>query len=693
MRIIAVTCVTVSCIFSATFGQAVKSEVVSTGSGFQLLRAGQPYFIKGAGGYDYPERLALYGGNSTRTWGTDANTIHLLNDAQAKGISVLLGLWVGHEAHGFNYNDPLAVQKQLDDFRLWVELYKDHPAVLGWGIGNEVELGLGTYNLKVWNAINDISAMIHEVDGNHFTLTVTAGIDVNKAQVIKERAPDLDMLGVNAYGGIGGVPSTLQNADWNKPYIITEWGPNGQWEVAKTSWGAPIEQTSSEKADVYKQRYETVIAGNPGKCLGSYVFLWSNKLEETPTWYGLFLPNGDEMETVDVMHYVWKGAWPVNRAPRIVSATVENRQANQSIKITKDTDNIASVLAIDAEGDALSYEFLIIPQEGYNGTVQDAGHTFPYLPNLIIEQAGHTVTFKAPANDRNYRLYMIVRDVHGNAASVNIPFRVELAPLVSTDPAILFTSQDAYIRDGIYSTERFGVTDRDRLVTRKTTQSESGLNREAYIEFDISSLSEGFNQVDLEVFGSASETTEVAVFGTTDFAWTENALSWNNRFTRTVTKLDSTILVGNEAPRYHRWRVDALIYEALITRASKVTFLMRNTTPTTSTISWNSREVRSNPPRLHFELNGGELITSVKEQYTPGVFSIWPNPFHEKIECIATHDVMGVEITEATGRELFRISMATNTTTIDTRQWRQGLYFLLVIDSKGRRHITKVIKQ
>jgi hypothetical protein len=54
---------------------------------------------------------------------------------------------------------------------------------------------------------------------------------------------------------------------------------------------------------------------------------------------------------------------------------------------------------------------------------------------------------------------------------------------------------------------------------------------------------------------------------------------------------------------------------------------------------------------------------------------------------------MGVEITEATGRELFRISMATNTTTIDTRQWRQGLYFLLVIDSKGRRHITKVIKQ
>ena len=40
--------------------------------------------------------------------------------------------------------------------------YKDHPALLAWGIGNE--LNLQYKNPKVWNAVNDIAKMIHEVD-------------------------------------------------------------------------------------------------------------------------------------------------------------------------------------------------------------------------------------------------------------------------------------------------------------------------------------------------------------------------------------------------------------------------------------------------------------------------------------------------------------------------------------------------
>ena len=42
--------------------------------------------------------------------------------------------------HGFDYNDPVVVQQQLNDVRQQVIALKDHPALLIWGIGNELNL-------------------------------------------------------------------------------------------------------------------------------------------------------------------------------------------------------------------------------------------------------------------------------------------------------------------------------------------------------------------------------------------------------------------------------------------------------------------------------------------------------------------------------------------------------------------------
>ena len=50
---------------------AVKVQLVKTGGGWQLLRGGKPYFIKGAGGSYSLGALKAAGGNSGRTWGAD----------------------------------------------------------------------------------------------------------------------------------------------------------------------------------------------------------------------------------------------------------------------------------------------------------------------------------------------------------------------------------------------------------------------------------------------------------------------------------------------------------------------------------------------------------------------------------------------------------------------------------------------
>jgi len=65
---------------------------------------------------------------------------------------VMMGLEIKRERHGFDYNNADSVKAQLEYVRAEVLKYKDHPALLGWGIGNE--LNLGASNPKVWDAVN-----------------------------------------------------------------------------------------------------------------------------------------------------------------------------------------------------------------------------------------------------------------------------------------------------------------------------------------------------------------------------------------------------------------------------------------------------------------------------------------------------------------------------------------------------------
>ena len=50
------------------FSQAIPVEIISTSNGFELLRDGKPYYIKGVGGSTNLERAKEYGANSLRTW-------------------------------------------------------------------------------------------------------------------------------------------------------------------------------------------------------------------------------------------------------------------------------------------------------------------------------------------------------------------------------------------------------------------------------------------------------------------------------------------------------------------------------------------------------------------------------------------------------------------------------------------------
>ncbi len=407
--------------------KAVKVKLTKESYGYQLFVDGKPFYIKGAGfeGSD-PSSVAKHGGNAIRTWRTGDDQItgqQMLDEAHANGLMVVMGLEVARERHGFDYDDDAAVKQQLENIKAEVLKYKDHPALLAWGIGNE--LNLRYTNPKVWDAVNDISTMIKEIDTNHLTTTMLAGAGKNDVRAVVEQCPSLDFLSFQLYGSIVNLPEYIAESGYDGAYLVTEWGVTGHWEVPKTAWDRPVEENSHMKAMAYKERYENIIASDAFHCIGSFVFLWGQKQERTPTWYGMFLESGEKKEAVDVMQYVWTGEWPDNRAPQLSEFRMNGKIALDNVYLSPKDEIRAEVTVIDPDGDSLVYHWEILPEVPVEQQ-SDGGDFEPRPATMLLKETKeNTYTLHAPEKPGEYRLFVYVLDGHNNAATANIPFYVK----------------------------------------------------------------------------------------------------------------------------------------------------------------------------------------------------------------------------------------------------------------------------
>lgn len=404
-----------------------------------LLRGGEPYVIRGVGGQTRLDRAVALGANSIRTWGA-GEAIAVLDEAHERGLSVTFGLWAGQERQGFDYDDAHAVRAQLEQFREVVRTYKDHPAILMWGLGNENDLFYSDF--KVWDALNDIAEMIHEEDPNHPVMHVTAGLDVAEVQLIMDRAPAIDVYGINTYGELAGgtrqfrewgyvgpdVGVMLRRAGWNGPYVIAEWGPDGHWEVPTTAWGVPIEQTSRQKAEIYRYRYTRGIAADTTHNIGSYVFLWGQKQETTPTWYGLFTEDGHETEVTDELQYVWTGSYPENRAPTLHALTADGKDAFANVTTDADATITFQADVVDADGDPVAYRWELLPESTDIRAGGDAEARPEAMPLRTVRRDAGMISIRAPRQEGPYRMFLYATDGNGNVATGNIPFYVGTPP-------------------------------------------------------------------------------------------------------------------------------------------------------------------------------------------------------------------------------------------------------------------------
>ena len=411
-----------------------RVSIQKNGEGaFQFMVDGEPFTVRGVGfETDKFKELKDAGGNAFRTWRTDQAT-NQLDSAAKYGFMVAMGLDIEKELHGFDYNDEAAVATQLERLKKDVLEFKDHPNLLCWVAGNELNLlfdekgGLKLVNPKTYIALNDLVQFIHEVDPNHPVTTTFAGGSPDHIALCRKHCPDLDFLSYQVYGGLGEIHSIARQAAADMPFAVTEFGPMGHWEMPATSWGREIEEPSAAKAQGYAGRMKAAFGENPnGMCLGGFAFLWGQKQERTPTWYGVLGKNGESTATVDELTKIWTGQYPTNRAPDVNQIFINGNGPMDNVTLSPSSEHIASVDISDPENDKLDIHYVIMSEV----RERSDGGAFEQEPEEVdfkhqLNEKGELV-FTTPAIEGDYRLFVYAYDKDRKMGYSNIPFYVKL---------------------------------------------------------------------------------------------------------------------------------------------------------------------------------------------------------------------------------------------------------------------------
>ncbi|MFG1280888.1 glycoside hydrolase 5 family protein [Xanthobacter autotrophicus] len=385
--------------------------------GAEIVVDGKPFIPNGASGDARFTDLKTLGATVVRTYGQEPGEI--LDAAQRAGLKVIVGFWLGHPRLGFDYANRTAVTQQLETLRHMVDRYRTHPALLMWGIGNEVEVDLSPEEaMAVWPAIEEAAKLAKTLDGQHPTMAAVAEVGTDKAAQIKRLAPSIDVIGINGYSdGLLTSAKRARAQGWTGPIMLTEMGAQGHWDAPTAPWGAPLEPTSSQKAD--RVRRYLLAARQAG--VGAMPFLWGHKQEVTPTWYSLLLPTGEWTETVEAMADIWGGTPPggANHAPRILALAFAGPS-----RLPAGNETHVRLTATDPDGDSLKVEWQVMAETTVRSVGGDPEPVPPSFPEGIHDPhpAGVRIAGLPPGR---YRVFVTVRDGRGAAATGNLPFEIQ----------------------------------------------------------------------------------------------------------------------------------------------------------------------------------------------------------------------------------------------------------------------------
>ncbi|MEU2060914.1 discoidin domain-containing protein [Streptomyces sp. NPDC013455] len=432
---------------------AVKVE--GTQGNWRLTVGGQPYTVKGvtwgpaaSDGPTYLPDVKAMGANTIRTWGTDASSKALLDAAAANGIRVINGFWLqpggGPGAGGcVDYvADTTYKSTMLSEFAKWVDAYRNHPATLMWNVGNESVLGLqncyGGAELEAQrNAytsfVNEVARRIHGIDPYHPVTSTDAW--TGAWPYYKRNAPDLDLYAMNSYANVCKVRQDWIDGGYTKPYIVTETGPAGEWEVPDDANGVPDEPTDVQKADGYTRAWNCV-TGHPGVALGATLFHYGTEHDFGGVWFNL-VPDGLKRLSYYAVKKAYTGSAGSAGTPPVISgmtvSPASSAPAGGEFTVHADVR--------DPDGDPITYRIFL------SGNYANGDKRLVEARWRATGNGDFAVT--APQQLGVWKVYVQAEDGHGNAGIETESVKVVAPPVSGTNlalnrPATASSSQQSY---------------------------------------------------------------------------------------------------------------------------------------------------------------------------------------------------------------------------------------------------------
>lgn len=389
---------------------------------YTLIRNGSPFTIRGAAGNSNFELLSSINGNTIRLYDT-INLAKNLNEAQKYNLAVIVDIPIPAFSEKFSvYDDPLYVINLKKKVEILVNKTKNHPALLFWNLGNELKYPLVFKKNNFINTFNELIQIIHETDINHPIATTISGTDYKQVSSIYIHSPELDFVSYNIFAHLKKVKKYLTAIEivfGQRPYYISEWGPNGHWEGLLTPWGVPYENSTTTNIKEVKERYNIIKNNYKNGCLGSLYFYWGSKQEVTHTWFSLF-NNHNKSEIVKVLASLWKKSSFEPNITVIESILLNDDYKNEKNIVLPENLQTAELLIKNYNFENQKIIWEIYPEDWHflvNKKNQKVDIRIDTISNSKIK-------FMSPKVEGAYRLFVYVIDKDGYFSTMNAPFYV-----------------------------------------------------------------------------------------------------------------------------------------------------------------------------------------------------------------------------------------------------------------------------
>jgi hypothetical protein len=429
-----------------SFNKSYRSKLITGTSGsFQFIVDGKPFYIQGVAynpGHDwrdgnYPltykqlnldfKNIKAMGANAIRRYNPGIYDKNILKAANNNNLKVLYGFWFDPQVDYFK--DTIQVQKYINNVEEIVLKYKDYPAVLAWGIGNETSGLLKHYysqpylfqvRMAYMQMIEKMAQRIHIIDPNHPVLTVLEHswqLPIELA-TFHDNVPSVDMVGINSYyrQQINKLQDLTKRFDSDRPYLVSEFGPKGYWNPEYSMIRQDsllMEDSDYQKAMWYSNQWSRYIEYNRGSNIGGFAFTWRDRLEGTGTWFGLT----DFENRRKPAYYSLQGLWtnkktlsPLHDVFIQIPATHFIPGKTYEFKVKTENNNI----------NGLKYHWYLCREE--------------YLERVGVIKplaGGMRVKVTMPNEQSMHRLYLYISDNKGNVVSASEPIPIHKSTLTA----------------------------------------------------------------------------------------------------------------------------------------------------------------------------------------------------------------------------------------------------------------------